>query len=86
VKNYSRSHVPDEVLLRNLATHLAQERAAAAELLALVAEADARGLERPVSDEVIAEAQELLAPPSEDHLAPGQVGEERPSAPEPELE
>src|SRR5439155_10587533 len=44
---YSRSHLSDPVLLRDLATHLTQERGATAEVLADLAEVDARKLYVP---------------------------------------
>src|SRR5437870_1585522 len=46
---YSRSHLSDPVLLRDLATHLKQERGAIAEVLADLAEVDARKLYAPSS-------------------------------------
>jgi len=42
--SYHRSHLTDESLLRQLASHLAQERSTTAELLADLAEVDARKL------------------------------------------
>jgi len=42
--SFHRSHLTDESLLRELATHLAHERSATAELLADLAEVDARNL------------------------------------------
>jgi len=44
--SYSRSHLADHVLLRTLAAVVTQDRVTAAELLALIAEVDRRGLFR----------------------------------------
>ena len=49
MKRYSLSHLSDEVLLRDLATVVAQERTATAEVLAHIAEVDARQLYRPAA-------------------------------------
>jgi len=47
MKCYSRAHLPDEVLLRDLAAATARERGATAEVLALIAEVDERKLYLP---------------------------------------
>jgi hypothetical protein len=47
VKCYQRDHLADPTLLQNVATHLAENRATMAELLADLAEVDARKLYVP---------------------------------------
>jgi hypothetical protein len=47
MKSYSRAHLSDEALLRDLATATARERGATAEVLALIAEVDERKLYLP---------------------------------------
>jgi len=47
VKNYSRAHLSDEALLRDLAAATARERGETAEVLALIAEVDERKLYLP---------------------------------------
>jgi 5-methylcytosine-specific restriction endonuclease McrA len=49
VKRYSLSHLPDAVLLRELSTLVARDRAVTAALLAHIAEVDARKLYLPAS-------------------------------------
>jgi 5-methylcytosine-specific restriction endonuclease McrA len=49
VNSYQRSHLSDQTLLEDLATHLARERTATAELLADLAEVDARKLYLPAA-------------------------------------
>src|SRR5437867_9485398 len=62
MSRYSLSHVGNRKLLRNLVALVAQERARAAALLALLAEADARGLDVPGRTEIEEELAELLSP------------------------
>src|SRR5882672_11254262 len=49
VRNYSLSHVGDQVLLRQLASLVAQDRTTTAEILAHIAEFDARKLYLPAA-------------------------------------
>jgi len=49
VNTYERSHLSDSTLLQSLATHLARERTATGELLADLAEVDARKLYLPAA-------------------------------------
>src|SRR5882672_5830342 len=49
VRNYSLSHVGDQVLLRQLASLVAQDRTTTAEILAHIAEVDARKLYLPAA-------------------------------------
>jgi hypothetical protein len=48
VKRYSLSHLADDVLLRDLALHLSRERSCAADVLAHLAEVEARELHLPL--------------------------------------
>jgi hypothetical protein len=48
VKRYSLSHLADDVLLRDLALHLARERSCTADVLAHLAEVEARELHLPL--------------------------------------
>src|SRR5439155_19705872 len=47
MERYARSHLANQTLLDSLATHLAQNRGSTADLLADLAEIDARKLYRP---------------------------------------
>ena len=62
MSRYSLSHVSNQKLLRDLVALVAQERARAAALLALLAEADARGLDVPARTEIEEELAELFSP------------------------